>query len=122
MSLSPSASLFSLPSAACSGSRVTARPLFTPGSPSKSSLFGNSFTSVNDLPGTVAAIALSLDDQVEQASSAPGGYTFRLHTTNSATLSEIGAQPWSYVILQEQSELPALPYRQMARETLPYAR
>jgi hypothetical protein len=83
---------------------------------------GNSFTSFNDLPGTVTAIARSLADQVDQGSSAPGGYTFMKHTTDPTTLSEIKARPWNYVVLQEQSELPALPESLMARETMPYAR
>lgn len=70
---------------------------------------GNSYTYVNDLPNTLRQLALSLGDTVTVASSAPGGYTLFQHSTYAPTLTAIQSQPWDYVVLQEQSQLGALP-------------
>jgi len=70
---------------------------------------GNSYTYVNDLPNTLRQLALSLGDTVTVASSAPGGYSLFQHSTYAPTLTAIQSQPWDYVVLQEQSQLGALP-------------
>ena len=70
---------------------------------------GNSYTYVNDLPNTLRQLALSLGDTITVASSTPGGYTLQGHASLPATLDAINAQPWDYVVLQEQSQLGALP-------------
>ncbi len=88
----------------------------------RSALFiGNSYTYVNDLPGTTRLLALSLGDTLNVASSTPGGYTFQLHSTNATTLGLISAQPWDYVILQEQSQLPSFSPAQVAQDVYPFA-
>ena len=46
---------------------------------------GNSYTYVNDLPNTLRQLALSLDDTMTVASSAPGGYTLFQHSTYAPT-------------------------------------
>ncbi|MEO8589266.1 MAG: hypothetical protein ABI432_07865, partial [Flavobacteriales bacterium] len=68
---------------------------------------GNSYTAVNDLPNTFRQLALSLGDTVNLAMSAPGGYTFEDHAGYAPTLDAIASQPWDFVVLQEQSQLPA---------------
>ena len=70
---------------------------------------GNSYIYENDLPNTFRQVALSLGDEVTVASSAPGGYTLFQHSTYEPTLTAIGSQPWDFVVLQEQSQLGALP-------------
>ncbi|MBP7409288.1 MAG: hypothetical protein KA941_11060 [Flavobacteriales bacterium] len=70
---------------------------------------GNSYTYVNDLPNTLRQLALSLGDTMTVASSAPGGYTLFQHSTYAPTLAAIGSQQWDFVVLQEQSQLGALP-------------
>ena len=70
---------------------------------------GNSYTAVNDLPNTFRELALSLGDTVNVSMSAPGGYTFELHAAYAPTLAAIASQPWDFVVLQEQSQLGALP-------------
>ena len=70
---------------------------------------GNSFTTVNDLPNTLRQLALSLGEEVTVATSAPGGYTLFQHASYAPTLNAIDAQPWDYVVMQEQSQLGALP-------------
>lgn len=82
---------------------------------------GNSYTYVNDLPNTFRAVALSMGDTVNVASSAPGGYTFQQHSTNAGTLAAIASQPWDFVVLQEQSQIPSFPQAQVEQECYPYA-
>jgi hypothetical protein len=88
----------------------------------RSALFiGNSYTYVNDLPGTTRLLALSLGDTLNVASSAPGGYTFEQHSTNATTLGLIASQPWDFVVLQEQSQRPSFPPAQVEQEVYPFA-
>jgi hypothetical protein len=76
--------------------------------PKKSFLFiGNSFTNVNDLPGTFAHLALSGGHPVTTAMIAPGSYKLFQHAATEATMNTIANQKWDYVILQEQSQTPA---------------
>ncbi|HEY0978773.1 MAG TPA: SGNH/GDSL hydrolase family protein [Flavobacteriales bacterium] len=70
---------------------------------------GNSYIYSNDLPNTLRQLALSLGDTLTVASSAPGGYTLYQHSSYAPTLEAINAQPWDFVVLQEQSQLGALP-------------
>ena len=93
-----------------------------PTGPMVSVLFlGNSFTAVNDLPSMVHDIARSLDGTVVFSTYAPGGYTLAQHVKDSSALNLIGSKPWNFVVLQEQSELPALQDSLVSTEVLPYA-
>jgi hypothetical protein len=69
---------------------------------------GNSFTSVNDLPGTFAKLAKSGGHKVEVGMSAPGGWTLQQHASSSDTLNLLIGSKWDYVSLQEQSQIPSL--------------
>ena len=82
---------------------------------------GNSYTYVNDLPNTLRQLALSLGDTVDVASSAPGGFTFQMHSTYAPTLTAINSQQWNYVVMQEQSQIPSFPQAQVATDCYPYA-
>lgn len=70
---------------------------------------GNSYTTVNDLPGTFQQLALSLGDTVITELYAPGGWTLEDHSADPAALALIASQPWDFVVMQEQSQLGALP-------------
>ena len=70
---------------------------------------GNSYTAVNDLPNLVYNIALANGDTIYYEANAPGGSYFNAHKTNPTTLAKIASRDWDYVVLQEQSQLPALP-------------
>lgn len=70
---------------------------------------GNSYITENDLPNMLRQVALSQGEDVTVASSAPGGYTLFQHASHAPTLTAIGAQAWDFVVLQEQSQLGALP-------------
>lgn len=82
---------------------------------------GNSYTYTNDLPGMFTALAASLGEDVVTGMSAPGGYTFNLHTQNTATLNALAQSDWDVVVLQEQSQLPSFPLGQVETECFPYA-
>ncbi|MBL7940323.1 MAG: PKD domain-containing protein [Flavobacteriales bacterium] len=82
---------------------------------------GSSFTYTNDLPTMVRLLALSMGDTVETTTIAPDGGTFEFHTTNAATQNAIAEGTWDFVVLQEQSLLPALDPDQVALEVYPFA-
>ncbi len=73
---------------------------------------GNSYTFVNDLPHTFAALAKAGRHTVEIGMAAEGGSTLSDHAGSPQTLSVLQSPKWDFVILQEQSQLPSLePYR-----------
>ena len=81
---------------------------------------GNSYTAVNNLPSLFQSVAASTGDVVQISSNTPGGCTFQLHCTNqSASLIQQGG--WDYVVLQEQSQLPAFPISDVQNDCFPYA-
>jgi hypothetical protein len=88
--------------------------------PERTLFVGNSFTYVNDLPGTYAALARSAPGAGDLVvdSVAYGGYTLAQHLADAqgtgpnprlASLlgnGDSGLATWSHVVLQEQSEIP----------------
>lgn len=81
---------------------------------------GNSYTQVNNLPNLFSTIASSTGDDVFVDSNTPGGCTFQLHCSNqSATMIQQGG--WDFIVLQEQSQLPAFPLSQVQSSCFPYA-
>jgi hypothetical protein len=68
---------------------------------------GNSYTYVNDLPNTFARLAVAGGRNVEAGMVANGGETLAQHAAAAETLDKIASVPWSFVVLQEQSETPA---------------
>lgn len=69
---------------------------------------GDSYTYVNDLPGMITSLALSAGDSLIKDANLIGGYKLIQHFTNSVSTSKIMAGGWDYVVLQEQSQTPAL--------------
>ncbi len=82
---------------------------------------GNSYTFTNNMPAIVDSICHAFGDTVEWEMYAPGGYTFRQHSTDATTLAKIALQPWDVVILQEQSQMPSFPPSQVETDVYPYA-
>lgn len=105
------AALLVLPGLAACISEPEARILFV----------GNSYTTSNDLPGTVAALAKSAGHPVEVDTRAPAGWWLRDHVGSSDTLDRIATGDFDYVVLQEQSMVPA-DRRLAERESVPAAR
>jgi hypothetical protein len=86
------------PHAGCGGQRGCTSVLF----------LGNSYTSANDLPGTLAALAASGRHSVGTQTLAQGGETLAQHAASPADGTAITSGHWDYVVLQEQSEIPSL--------------
>lgn len=82
---------------------------------------GNSYTYVNDLPAMFKNLSSSLGKEVYTDMSAPGGYSFEQHLTNTTTMNKISAGGWNYVVLQEQSQMPVIEYYRYT-STYPAAR
>jgi len=70
---------------------------------------GNSLTFSNNLPDMFAEVAQSGGHEIEVDQLAPGGWTLADHAQSSKTLEEIKQGNWDFVVLQEQSKLPAIP-------------
>lgn len=82
---------------------------------------GNSYTYTSDLPGNLQALTLAGGDTLYKDQNTPGGYTLQGHSTNATSLSLIRSQPWNFVVLQEQSQLPSFPQGQVQQDVYPYA-
>jgi hypothetical protein len=69
---------------------------------------GNSYTSFNDLPRTLQAMALASEPSVaiEVGTALAGGATLKQHWGDTAVIQKIRHGDWDYVVLQEQSLLP----------------
>ncbi len=80
-----------------------------PAGPPKTILFiGNSFTYVNDLPGLFTKLARSGGKLVAAGMVAPGGYKLIQHVNDGNTIQKLNSQKWDMVVLQEQSQTPAI--------------
>lgn len=82
---------------------------------------GNSLTYVNDLPNIIAQLAKSRGFSIEYDSYAPGGYRLSQHASDPALMEKINQGKWDFVVLQEQSQMPALSQEQVERDVYPYA-
>ena len=88
---------------------------------------GNSYTYsylyTNNVPVMVMSMFINCGFSIMYSSDfvvAPGGATFQDHCSGRAmTLIRQGG--WDYVILQEQSQYPAFPIKQVEQECFPYA-
>lgn len=69
---------------------------------------GNSYTYVNDLPSVVAALARAGGHPIETGMAAEGGLTLADHVASSATQARLSSASWDIVVLQEQSQIPAV--------------
>jgi hypothetical protein len=71
---------------------------------------GNSYTSANNLPQLVQSLSASAGKTLNIDSNMPGGFTMSGHANDATTISKISQGNWDYVILQEQSQIPAIDY------------
>jgi uncharacterized protein DUF4886 len=69
---------------------------------------GNSYTYVNDLPAMVAELTRAGGHQIETGMAAEGGLTLADHVASSATQATLASGHWDIVVLQEQSQIPAV--------------
>src|SRR5262249_37722255 len=68
----------------------------------------NSYISVNNLPTIFSELAKSGGHPIETGMSAPGGWTLANHAASSDTINLLESSKWNYVVLQEQSQIPAV--------------
>ncbi len=88
----------------------------------KRALFlGNSYTQYNDLPVLTSQLASSAGDTLDVEYNYPGGTTFEFHSADATSQSKIAEGNWDYVVLQEQSQLPAFPIEDVEANCYPYA-
>jgi hypothetical protein len=71
---------------------------------------GNSHTYVNNLPALVQGLAAAGGHPLVVGSSALGGFTLAQHAQHPGTLAALQSAPWDRVVLQEQSQIPAIPW------------
>lgn len=83
---------------------------------------GNSLTDFNNLPGMVADIAESHGHTIIYDSYTPGGARLVQHASNIDVLKKFMEQPWTFVVLQEQSQFPGFSYEQLSTDVFPYAK
>ena len=89
---------------------TTAKPTAVPtvAGPTRVLFVGNSLTFFNDLPEIFARLAGSGGHAVEVGMSAQGGQTFAGHASSPTTLKKLTGQRWDFIVLQEQSRIPAI--------------
>lgn len=85
-------------------------------------MIGNSYSAVNNLPQVLRQMSAAGSHPIDIYSSVPGGSSLQTHLTNSATLNLIQQGNWDFVVLQEQSQIPAFPDGQVAEEFYPPAK
>lgn len=101
---------------------LTFAPLQTYSQTKRVLYLGNSYTYANNMPQIVADIASSMNDTLLFDSNTPGGYTLQGHSTNAVSLEKISKGTWDFVVLQEQSQRPALSLNQVVANVFPYAK
>jgi len=82
---------------------------------------GNSYTYFNDLPKMVQDLAASKHVKLATTRCLKGGERFAGHLKNEKLLHLLSEGGWDYVVLQEQSSLPAQSTKEVLEEVYPYA-
>jgi len=82
---------------------------------------GNSYTSVNDLPSVFADLARSGGHRVDAGRATADGARLADHASSSSTAAAMTSAKWNVVVLQEQSQIPAVEQFRQA-EMYPAAR
>ena len=86
----------------------------TPSEPLKVLFIGNSYTSVNDLPAMVAALADAAGGRkIEVDRHLVGGCTLEKHVKDQKAIDKIRSAKWDVVVLQEQSLRPVIDRKSM---------
>lgn len=68
---------------------------------------GNSYTKSGDLPNMFLELAKAGGHRVEVSMSQQGGWDLRDHLKADKTIKALNLKKWHYVVLQEQSLIPA---------------
>jgi hypothetical protein len=82
---------------------------------------GNSYTSVNDLPGTLQQLAQASGARtVQTASDTPGGFTLQQHWASGQDVALLNGSRFDWMVLQDQSQEPGLPLATLETDLYPY--
>lgn len=77
---------------------------------------GNSYTFFNDLPTMLQNVSANEGHDLLAESVTKGGWTLgakpNAHSQSKESLDKLHAKPWDVVVLQEQSQIPTIPYFQ----------
>lgn len=98
---------------ACGGASTADCGRAGAGRPQNVLFVGNSYTFVNNLPGTFAKLACSGGHLVRAEMIAYGGWTLADHVRSKETQRVLSNTRWDVVVLQEQSLIPALEGKRM---------
>lgn len=71
---------------------------------------GNSYTGYNGLANIVDELSDAAGKTLQFDYNVPGGSTIDDHADNATSLSQIQQGDWDFVVLQEQSQVPTIPY------------
>lgn len=82
---------------------------------------GNSYMGVNNLPNLIQNVANSTQDILTYQAHTPGGSTLQQHANNQTVINIINQGNWDYVVLQQQSQMPAFPINHVENNTYNYA-
>jgi hypothetical protein len=96
-------------------------PLITTAKNTKILFIGNSYTSVNCLPGLFKALSRSAGLAVEVGASMSDGFRFVDHEQLKATQDLINLAAWDFVILQNQSQEPSFRSEDVIASQVPHA-
>jgi len=69
---------------------------------------GNSYTAANDLPRMLTGLMAVKRIRLETRRVTPGGCTLEMHWKGDDARNAIAEGPWDYVVIQEQSQMPAM--------------
>ncbi len=78
---------------------------------------GNSYSF--GVPKAFSKLAAGRGKKVRVGHATSGGWTLKRHAESEATLRKIREGRWDIVVIQEQSEIPALPARRLAAVMFP---
>jgi hypothetical protein len=78
---------------------------------------GNSYSF--GVPKAFSKLAAGQEKKVRVGHATSGGWTLKRHAESAATLRKIREGRWDIVVIQEQSEIPALPARKLASVMFP---
>lgn len=78
---------------------------------------GNSYSF--GVPKAFSKVAAEHGKYVRVGHATYGGWTLKQHSENEATLRKIRDGRWDIVVIQEQSEIPALPLRKLDKAMFP---
>ncbi|HRP02671.1 MAG TPA: hypothetical protein PLE30_08495 [Candidatus Kapabacteria bacterium] len=88
--------------------------------PTKILFIGNSYTFTYSMPSILSEIISENGDKAMIETVAMGGYYLKNHLENPETIRKINKEKWDIVIIQEQSQLPALSDDIVKIESYPY--